>query len=292
MYFPYLYARTYEKSAILNTIATYSHNKVIPIINPFDKDEDEYYTNSNLTSICRKLVEKKKKFIVVIDAIDNLLHLKSEVGVELDNYCIYGLLASQQSGLPNFSGQQIAIIHDEVNGTIQDSNEILYHIFLSRIANIVNYVSMYPTHKSVKIEDAFQSQPRNSDYPPVSIFSDLYRNYKLLKFIGFGDYLTLGEDFIPSDGANANKITAALHLTFDDHNMLHVRHFITTPSEEPNNSLRTISVMKKAIAEKDRFLYTSGIKLLEEKVITGTNLGMLKRISLEHHIELMNSIIL
>lgn len=291
MYFPYLYARTYEKSAILNTIATYSGNLIIPILNPFHKSEKERYSNSNLYLLCNKLVELHKTFIVVVDKDHSLSEIKGRIGADFDQYCIYGLLASQQSETPDLSNKKIAIIHDQINGAISDNGNILFHVFLSKVSEIRNYVTRFPSAKRVRVEDAFESKGRNKDYPVESIFSDLYLNYRNLGFIGFGDYLTLSEDFEVPTGANQNNITAALHLTICKNYMLYVRHFITTPNEEPDNSLRIKLVIDKALACKNEFLYTKGINLLEQKV-SGTNLGMLKRISLEHHIELMRSLIL
>lgn len=54
MYFPYIVARSVEKQSIINTIAMYSHSNIIPIINPYDKNETEIYTNANLFDICKK----------------------------------------------------------------------------------------------------------------------------------------------------------------------------------------------------------------------------------------------
>ena len=294
MYFPYLHARGVEKSAIISTIVTYTHNKIVPIIDPYDVEEEEIFTNRNLYKICRELVNNSKMFIVIVNEITDLNAISLEIGTTFNNYCIYGFLASDNPNMANSSGIQTAIIHDTVSSNNLDSTDVLYHIFLPATVALLTYVRQYPQTKRIIIEDGFELREPNNTYPATSVFSDLFSTYQSLDYIGFGDYLTLGERFRPGGRANLEHVTAALHLTYSNGTMLHIKHFISTPIQLPHINGRISDVMAQAVGNIGAFLPTCGISLLQQKYANGTgttNLATLKRISLEHHIEVIDSLI-
>lgn len=308
MYFPYLHARGVEKQVIKNTIAKFKDNKIIPIIDPYDRDEEETYINNNLITICESLLDSDKKFIIVVDEYNDLERLIKELvnksngnQEKFEHLCIYGFLTSEISLLEPTKGRATALLHDKMieENLIPDfeNDDIQYHIFMPSTLASRTYNFSFPQHKRVFLEDPFAAQSQNSAYPTHSMFSDLYLYYKMLNICGFGDFLTLGKNFEPSSGANMKHITAALHLTYKEHNMLYVRHYTCKPSKKPHISDRILDVMEQAIKEKNRYIlddntFDDAIQEIEDKVKASntTNLATLKRLSLSHHIFLINSI--
>lgn len=300
MYFPYLYARGVEKQVIKNTIAN-KCTKTIPIINPYDRDEEDTYNNSNLISICKALLNVGKNFIIIVEDVSNLELLKEKIyedlpGVNFDAFCIYGFYTSEFESLPDNS-VKVAILHDkilnqdEINALSNYDTNILYHIFMPSTLSSRTYSFNFSKNKIVLLEDPFAAQPQNNAYPSYSMFSDLFVYYKSLGIVGFGDFLTLGERFKPAGGANMSFITAALHLTYKDNNMLYIKHYICTPNEEPHINDRIKKVMKKAVNDENIHYESYAFNEIKSKVDSrqATNLATLKRISLEHHIELIEN---
>ncbi len=90
MYFPYLKARSEEANALVKTLCDQnSCNNVIPIIQPCDPEEEEFFPG--FRKIVSNLIEHKKKFICLVEDESDLDSIKSDYpeGV-FDEYCIYG----------------------------------------------------------------------------------------------------------------------------------------------------------------------------------------------------------
>lgn len=295
MYFPFFLARGEEVEAILATICNYPDNKVIPILQPYTTDEDDTYSYARLVKVVNALVKNQKNFILIVQNEEDLNLLKKTLdNGEFDKYCIYGFYNTNENFRNVSQGKQIAILHEGEILDILDNDNIRYHIFLpTTVSNILYYISKYSKEKIVVIEDGFNKQVTNQLYPSLDIFkSRLCLEYKKMGIVGFGDYTVIGQDSTPGGGGNMNYITHVIHLTTENSQRLEVRHYLTTPIEEPNSAERSRKTLEKAYIEKDKFMFTSGIKMLEDKYHAGTtSLGTYKRIGMLNHIDVIYNIL-
>ena len=90
MYFPYLKARAEEANALVKTLCEQnSCNNVIPIIQPGDPEEEEFY--SGFKKIVSNLINHQKKFICLVEDENDLDFFKNDYPESVFNeYCIYG----------------------------------------------------------------------------------------------------------------------------------------------------------------------------------------------------------
>lgn len=296
MYFPYLRARKEEVEAIVTTLCREGCDNVIPILYPSTDDEEELYTHATLKKAIINLVQNNRKFICVISEVNDLAYLKQEIcSDKFDECCIYGFYNSFPL-IKNF--KYGAVLHNEVNSII-DSSSIDLHIFMPDILQKdIFFSNKFPKEKSVYITDSFDKKDKNSSYGTEDLFknSSLCYNYKNYGLAGFGDFTILEKDYIVPSGGNPTNTTHVLHLTKEcakNCTNLYVRHFLTTPVEKVDISERSKSTIKKAYNNKDEFLRTKGIEMIENLFgeDRSTSLGMYKRIGIIHHISLINNII-
>lgn len=293
MYFPYLKLRQQEALAIRNTVCSYNDNKVVPIIEPYCERETELYSYNNLISALNNLLSANKKFILIINNETDLRDLKRRF-LYFDKYCIRGYYSDNPVLLSNTFNYEIAIIHKDTNFAVSDANNILYHIMMPSVLSFTTYINRYPVNKVVKVENAFVKHSPNNMYPDVDTFkAESVFTFKKDGYAGFGDFTILEEGYEISKGADADSITHVIHLTRkqDANRKLEVRHYLTTPEEEPDNRRRSILTIQKAYNERHRFFYSLGIRMIVAKKGNATNAAYYKRIGIIHHIELMHSLI-
>lgn len=297
MYFPYLKAKGEEANALVGTLCSgNNYNNVIPIIEPRDLEEEDFY--SGFIKIVDKLIEQQKKFICLVENEGDLKFLKDAYGERVfDEYCIYGFINFFPQSHTFKNG---AVIHTEATNTIDDV-KINYHIFMpSILQSDIFYTQNYPLEKAVYISDAFYKYPRNSDYPAMDAFnnSQLCYRYQRIGIAGFGDYTIMEGNFSSAGGGNQNTITHIVHLTSEETNnlgnpIIATNHFLTTPIEEPTISLRSMKTLEKTYNGSRNLFQSEGVNKLIEVYNNNraTSLGMYKRIGIMHHISLMNNIV-
>ena len=293
MYFPYLKLRQMEAFAIRDTICGYSDNKVIPIIEPYCERDAELYSYNNLIKAINSLLYANKKFILIIDNETDLRDLKSRF-LNFNKYCIRGYYSDNPALLKNTGNYEIAILHRDTNFTVPDANNILYHIMMPSVLTFATYISRYPVNKVVKVENAFVKHSPNNMYPQVDTFrAESVFTFKNDGYAGFGDFTILEQGYEVSKGADADSVTHVIHLTRkqDANRKLEVRHYLTTPEEEPDNRRRSTLTIRKAYNERHMFFYSLGIRMIVAKNGHSTNSAYYKRIGIVHHIELIHSLI-
>ena len=148
---------------------------------------------------------------------------------------------------------------------------------------------------SVVIRDGFQLM-RNRDYPPEEFFSDLHITYNRDGFDHFGDYLTIGEQYIEGGGP---AYAVAIHLTYlkaDDENTIWIKHYISDSNfdtSDPANKAK--EALDKLFVEQQSssFPIPTTPALQELLNYQARNhfpgLGMLKKLSMWHHLCVMAS---
>ncbi len=147
----------------------------------------------------------------------------------------------------------------------------------------------------IRLDDNFTPLQRNSDYVHVleELFSDAYKYYEEEGFSGISDYTTLPSTFI--DGGRL-PYAIAIHMTYEKtEDQIFVRHFVSDTNDDDSN----IQGKFGEAAEKAVDFFTQHnlsneairelTELYQQQRYPG--LGVIKKISIKNHIELMYQIL-
>jgi hypothetical protein len=157
--------------------------------------------------------------------------------------------------------------------------------------------SMRRTVKSNKVlfEDKFQKQARNADYPEDEFFSEDHLYYEEEGYIGFGDYSIIGDEYSESGFA---PLAVAIHIVyFDEELVLRVHHFVSDSNFGREDvagkfyeALTKLSEWHQNKYQQLKNQQTAALSTLLKYYETGYYPGLptLKKLSIMHHLELMN----
>ena len=153
------------------------------------------------------------------------------------------------------------------------------------------YRKHFPGPERVLLRDGFK-KGRNADYPPIEKFSDLHATFSEEGMHGFGDFLTVGDDYSEGGGP---AYAVAIHLTFidpDDDDAMSIYHFVSDTRDTPTDPAGKFGeALQKLItildSGKSKLFETSAIKELRGLHVKGhfPGLGYVKKLSMKHHIE-------
>jgi len=201
--------------------------------------------------------------------------------------------------LEKYSNTQFSLIHygypssKEVAGKIEAYKNIARHIFIDGFSG-----KLYQRHlkkdaiERVLIRDGFKAQQKNALYPENEHFSDLHITYEDEGMDGFGDYLIVGA---PYSEAGGPAYAVAIHLTYIDKDEdMFIYHFVSksrsSPADPGGKFLEALTKLVTKVKETgSTVLRTKALQeyesLFEKKHYPG--LGVVKKISMQHHLELM-----
>jgi len=290
VYFPYLVARGEEVNALIGLNNLGPNSKVLPILQAYSDDDDTKYSYTALIKACKHLVSKQNEFILIMDIDESIEDLQAIS--DFDSYCIRGYNRNQFDSIVFDDEVKYALLHEYPSAVVCDNPNIVYHIFMPNVIMFHTVMKLYPLEKVVPIADAFVKHEPNRDYPREDVFNtELPMTYQNEGYAGFGDFTVLPYNSSIGGQANANEITHVIHLTIfkDQDNMFYVDHYLTTPSEEPDNVRRSIKTIDKVLVNIGKYELTSGIAKISSLSGSSTSLGMYKRLGIMHHIELMVS---
>lgn len=308
MYFPYLRGKQFELIALREFAIQYPNTEqIIPIIEPVKS------TFNGLTTAARIMFEQNLRFALVLNPADGdfkriTKDILSEISILSEN---------MEKWIPTFlyqnNGETIlsAIQDQELNNVmvifkngIDISDSILNFLSHSQIQYIVNgdpnsritmrRLSLLENKRIIRLDNCFAEQPRNVDYLniPEDKFTEQHRFYSDDHFYGISDYTALPKDFI--DGGML-PYAVAIHMTYEkNQDEIYVRHFVSDTNDDQSNIQRKFF----EAATKLKYFFTDRtkttainelIKLLDDEKYPG--LGVIKKLSIKNHIELMNSIL-
>jgi hypothetical protein len=151
------------------------------------------------------------------------------------------------------------------------------------------------TSNRVLFEDKFHKQVRNADYPEDEFFSEDHLFYESERYKGFGDYSIIGDEYSESGFA---PWADAIHIVyFDQEKVLRVRHFISDSNFGMEDvagkyyeALIKLTEWYRSYYEQSINPLTFALKTLLHHYDTGYYPGLptLKKLSIMHHLELMN----
>jgi hypothetical protein len=307
MYFPYLRGRQFELIALREYASQRGDkNNIIPIIEPVKS------TFNSMKLALPKLVDGNVKFALILNPQDGdfkKINEKVEVVAKLNDelkdlskwipaYRLNNNYKDILSQITKYSYVNVMLICTE-NTDTDDEN----FTALSLMDNIKYIVSK--ENRTLKrklrgkdfiiLSDNFKAQKRNSDYltMPEEKFTEEHLFYKEDGYYGFSDYTTLVSDFIEGGAA---PYAVAIHLTYKKENEeIWIKHFTSNTNDDQSNIQgKFAEAAEKAVKFLDlKNIHTSASEELRSYFhgINYPGLGMVKKISIKNHLELINEIL-
>lgn len=308
MYFPYLRGKQFELIALreLSALMSSKREKISPIIEPV-KD------SSTLRSTLKELIGKNINFNFIINPrvgdfkndYEPLIEILREnidgyenfqLGIIVDKTTEQGiteLLEFTNQITINHNGYTLIHNSEIAENSIEQLNAILeikYNlIYFSKTSR--RYYREFNQNTRVSLDDYFRKLDRNSDYlqVPVSDFSEEYKYYTDDNFVGFSDFLTIGDNYSES-GFLPRAV--AIHLSYIDQDKIKIRHF-TSDSNQDSSDIggKFAEALQKLVSwcNESNIPETEGIRTFKELHNRGhfPGLGSIKKISTINHIELV-----
>lgn len=305
MYYPYFRGKQFELVALRESADLISAAQFVPIIEPVRE------SLNGLGRTLDRLVEAEAPTIVVINPLhgdhrengdgiaafledkypdDSVVSrgvlLQSEMSAEDAVACV-----SDQSAHPGCS-----VIHAGFTEArslaegLRDAPDHARNIFIEDHTNML-YRRRFGDSTRILIRDGFERK-RNADYGAVDNFSDLHITFRDMGMDGYGDFLTVGDNYSEGGGP---AYAVAIHLTYidpDQDEAMFVYHFVSDSNDTPTDPAgKFAQALSKLIARLDQ----GDSKLFESTAITEfrelhdrghfPGLGYVKKLSIKHHLE-------
>jgi hypothetical protein len=304
VYYPYFRGKQFELLAIREEAPTMAAAGFIPIIEPVRE------STGRLERALQAVVAAGGQAIVILnprhgdhsengDGIETLIARSYaenplvSVGVLLRNNTA---LASVLDAIASYDATRQAVIHAgftdarSVAESLGNRMSDMSNVFIEDQANML-YRRHLNAGNRVLLRDGFERK-RNADYHELDSFSDLHATYRDLGMNGYGDFLTVGDNYSESGGP---AYAVAIHLTFidpDQDDAMFIYHFVSDTNDTPADpAAKFAQALAKLIARLNR----GDSKLLETSAITEfrqlhdrghfPGLGYVKKLSMKHHIE-------
>lgn len=312
MYLPYLRGKQYELLALRELCALPLDNiKIFPIVEPLKKElksVETALTALNRIGIEMQLIvnpehgDLKGNGTVVLDFVDKV-H-----GMGLKNVIPTYLIASEHD-FNYFQSNATARGHLSSGYSLIHLNQISSVAALKTLVNAtsIRFNVIHVTHQmSLKrgftngslalLSDPFNKQKKNADYLHIhsEFFSNDYMYYAGEGFHAFADYLTIGADY--TEGGML-PYAVAIHLTYQDKTSgeIWIKHFT---SDSNNDYSDTPGKFGEALDKLIAFIDTEGLHTMACEQFRDYHsrgafpgLGVVKKLSIMHHIELIQDII-
>ena len=308
MYFPYLRGKQFELIALreLSNLMSTHKSKISPIIEPV-KD------SSTLRITLKELIDKEINFNLIVNPRVGSLKKSFDRIIEI--------ISQQLNGSHNF---QLAIIVDKktekniskwieffneldliYNGITLIHNSEIENDTIEKLCSSLNikynliyfsktsrrYYRKFERKTIVSLDDYFRKLGKNAEYlsVPLSDFSEEYRFYKDDGFVGFSDFLTIGDNYSET-GFLPRAV--AIHLSYIENDKIKIRHF-TSDSNQDSSDVggKFAEALQKLVnwCNEENITKTKGIDIFKELNTKRhfPGLGSIKKISTINHIELV-----
>ncbi|OGR01675.1 MAG: hypothetical protein A2511_09780 [Deltaproteobacteria bacterium RIFOXYD12_FULL_50_9] len=306
MYYPYFRGKQYELITIRENAERMTQAAIVPIIEPVKQNM------SGLHRALEALVEKNVRFVLIFNPQCGALcdinpalinELVNGTLSEYHNFSL-GYIVTQDTLLSNVTSfcksasHPVTIVHSgyqhgrELADALNSQKNVSEHIFIEEYCSKL-YRKHFSKKTRVLVRDGFIKRT-NREHPEVEHFSDLHITYKEESVDGFGDFLIVGDDYNEGGGP---AYTIAIHLTFidaaEDDDMF-VKHYLSdrtnTPVDPGGKFLEALQKLVDDVEKKSSKIYRSEavneyVKFHEREHYPG--LGYIKKLSMQHHIELM-----
>ncbi len=311
MYYPYFRGKQFELILLRDNAKFLADNNIHPIIEPVKNDFKALIRafkilnqeNVNCTLIVNPQAGSEPvRESKIKELIDDRLNSFNNVSI---GYILYAgaELNNLVTLLKKYANFDFSIIHygftngKELANVISNFDNIGRHIFIEGYAG-----KLYQRHfkkidiPRILLRNGFKPQKKNSLYPPSEHFSDLHITYVDEGMNGFGDFLIVGDDYSETGGP---AYAIAIHLTYlntDDD--MYIYHFISDQTDSPTDPggkfLEALKKLVVAVNDKNSHIFRSKacneyMELFKKQHYPG--LGYAKKLSMQHHIELIANFI-
>lgn len=304
MYFPFLRARQFELIAAREFVALpTNHHHIIPIFEPVKDDLKALFR------AIRIFEESDNDYVIILNSPfcklePNEILDALEVEFELLHHVIYGIHVGSdfwgaRNCLGEFDGRAMLLCSNSVDANDPDFEQIIENekvqVILSPDNRKLKRKSSQLGINFVRWDDNFKKKNRNSDYltQTEEKFTEEHLYLKDEGYFGFCDYGPLPSEFVEG---GSMPYAVAIHLTYKrEDGEIWIRHFTSVSnSDQANVQGKFAEAAEKAVTFLDvENIETSAANELRsyynDQKFPG--LGMVKKISIKNHLELINSIL-
>jgi hypothetical protein len=312
MYYPYVRGKQFELLMLREMAPQIAEWRFTPVIEPvkknfpvFKRALDELCDNNcNFVLVANPFVGDMRhdSSSLIDEIIDN--HL-----AEYENFSI-GIHLSSENTLDHANqlldrfNRPVSIIHNGFSEgkklselIVEKGSDIQEHIFIEK-QNSRLYRNHFAQSKRVLVEDGFINR-KNREYPESELFSELYLTYEDLGCQGFGDFLMVGSEF--NDGGGP-AYAIAIHLTYvdpDADDAIAIKHYVSDEVDTPKNPggkyLQALKKLYNDVTAHGSLIFRSNavneyLQFYEDRHFPG--LGYTKKLSMQHHLELMAHVLI
>jgi len=308
MYYPYLRGKQYELILLRDNAEFLANNSIHPIIEPVKSDF------AALTRAMKAINKKNVNCTLIInpqagrEPVTTSSIFQNLIGEDFINNknLSLGYMLDARSNISNlvsllkkYRNVNFSIFHygytngKKLSTEIESFENITTHVFIDGFAG-----KLYQRHfkidgiKRILIRNGFKTQKKNANYPPSEHFSDLHITYPDEGMDGFGDFLIVGDDYTETGGP---AYAVAIHLTYlDIDDNMNIYHFVSDQTDSPTDPggkfLEALEKLVKKVNKSNSLIYESNacseyLELYQKKHYPG--LGYVKKLSMQHHIELI-----
>lgn len=317
MYYPYFRGRQNELLCLRELLESNKlSEKIIPVIEPVRFNSTFFTTLEKFINRGRKIIlinnpEVGKFFAEKQDAKDKIIK-------ETDEKKKAKLERTFKNFLSTLKDEHLLsayILNDSINKKIingeLNSEEVIlinkdkgnYSFYLDRGKELEAILTFIPKDEDFKdevvgkpviLEDVYNKARRNVDYlaKPDDMFSKNHLVYHKRGYQGFSDFSIVGNEYEESGFA---PLAIAIHIVyFDKKEVLRIHHFVSESNENTSDLARKFEEAAGKIIEWDNLqniTMTSGLSQLISCYEHGRfpGLGVIKKYSLMHHLELMGT---
>ncbi|WP_462160865.1 sce7725 family protein [Pseudoalteromonas maricaloris] len=304
MYYPYIRGKQNELIMLRENAELIADSNIHPILepvksnlNPLVKTLHSLLSEDCEFSIiinpkCGNLQENLSLLINELTEEEILSHKNVSIALILDEEIS---LKEIKDYLESYQNEKITLIHygfsqsKSLRSLLKEFNISFTHIFIEEFAQ-KRYRKAFEDDIRVLVRDGFKKRP-NREHPYKEHFSELHIMYEDEGMDGFGDFLINGDEYSESGGP---AYAVAIHLTYinedDDDDML-IKHYVSDRKDSPANpGGKFLEALEKLVSDDDPHIFHSHAhrefkKLAERQHFPG--LGYVKKLSMQHHVELI-----
>lgn len=318
MYYPIFRGKQYEFLTIKELIPKIKESgKIIPVIEPVKNSKRcinslysclEDLKKSSLEAIfiinprCIKgdFYKKKNEMNIVVQTIK-----QNFPNVSIGFWIGYQSTEAEMEGFLKEIQSNFYFLHySEFNGLDRllsdvNRNKFFRGHFLDEEVLGRDYISSIGS-KRILLKDSFIRREPNEEYRNIDdeYFDQNYLEFSVKNYDGFSDYLIIGNKF---DAGGDTPQTVAIHLTYesDDKSNIRIKHCLS--NYYPVNQDRGLMI-REALKEVKKFIdikpeileFSSGCRdllMCLENEDKNTSLANMKKLTMNHHLELMISLL-
>ncbi|MDT3486128.1 sce7725 family protein [Stenotrophomonas maltophilia] len=308
-YHPYFRGKQYELICVKENAELLARSGFCPIIEPVKND-----VGSMLRCLSEIKANGGQAFVVANPGCGALKgglenEFKDRISEIVENSeglsWIYRAQGVEEKSI-ELSADRSALLHDRsVDASkiraIADSAGVKFdpNVFIDTKDSGPLYRRNFRAGSRILIRDGFRKK-KNSEYldPDVEHFSDLHITFEDEGMQGFGDFLTVGDEYSEGGGP---AYAVAIHLTFVDEesdSSMFIRHFVSdsnlTPADPAGKFSEALGKLATAVRRKNsKIPKTKAVLEFLDLHDRGhyPGLGYVKKLSMQHHIELMASVL-